>query len=86
MADLKELLAQAQGLSGLQQAKVAAIMGALVADAAGKAKIWICEKVIGCVNLNSCGMVVQLAYWIYSHGVGLCQGVCNKMGLVPSSI
>lgn len=44
MADLRELLAEAQDLSGLQQAKVAAIMGALVADAAGK---WICGKLLG---------------------------------------
>lgn len=33
---LEKLLSEAQSLSSFQQAKVAAIMGALVADAAGK--------------------------------------------------
>ena len=34
--DLEALLVEVQGLSDQQQAKVGAIMGALVADAAGK--------------------------------------------------
>ena len=35
-AELKDLLTEAQSLSPLQQSKVAAVMGALVADAASK--------------------------------------------------
>lgn len=34
--EVRQLLAEAKALSSLQQAKVAAIIGALVADAAGK--------------------------------------------------
>lgn len=54
MADLKSLLTEVEGLSSLQRAKVAAIVGALVADAAVQPIHWIYDPEAMKIAVSQC--------------------------------